>query len=198
MKYGDLHKLRKRIQVDHGLAFELWNTGNFDARILATMVFDPHRIRVKDLASLLGDVDCHALSTALSNVAQKSPVAKRVIWKWMSSKADLRSNAGWMMLAGITREHPDLFTKTEYGDFLNTIELNIHKAPNRTRHAMNSALIGIGTYIDEEGAIDCANRIGPVEIDHGDTSCKTKLAAPSILKAAARHREMQERRATQS
>ena len=193
VKYGDLNKLKRKIKVSHDLAFELWNSGNYDARILATMVFDPLRIRVKDLAKLLKDIDCHVLSTALSNIAQRSPVAEKVIRKWMSSRAELTSNAGWMMLAGITRERPEIFTKREYGEFLRVIELDIHRSPNRTKHAMNSALIGIGTYIDEKKAITCANRIGRVEVDYGDTSCKTRQAAPSILKAAAQHREKLEK-----
>lgn len=63
---------------------------------------------------------------------------------------------------------------------------------------MNQALIGIGTYIDEKKALLCAKRIGEVEVDHGDTSCKTKQAAPAIVKAAARHREKLARQAARS
>jgi 3-methyladenine DNA glycosylase AlkD len=195
VKYGDLNRLQKKLKGRHELAFELWDSGNLDARILATKVFDPKRIRAKDLTALMKDVDSHGLSSALSNVAQRSDAAKSIMHLWMSRKGELASNAGWMMLAGITRERPDLFTRKEYSEFLKTIEARIHEAPNQTRHAMNLALIGIGTYIDEQKAIRCAKRIGVVEVDHGDTSCKTPSAATYIMKAAAHHRAKLDRRA---
>jgi len=53
---------------------------------------------------------------------------------------------------------------------------------------MNSALISIGIRNDklQKKALAAAARIGKLEIDYGDTECKTPDAAPYILKAAAR------------
>ncbi|MDX1503350.1 MAG: DNA alkylation repair protein, partial [Thermoanaerobaculia bacterium] len=67
-----------------------------------------------------------------------------------------------------------------------------HGRPNRTRHSMNQALICIGTRTAglKRKAQAAAKRIGKVEVDHGQTSCKTPEAAPSIEKAYAhRHRK---------
>ncbi|MEO6710566.1 MAG: DNA alkylation repair protein, partial [Planctomycetota bacterium] len=65
------------------------------------------------------------------------------------------------------------------------IEREIHDAPNRTRYAMNSALIGIGMRSNalERQAIAAATRIGTVAVDHGSTDCKTPDAASYIPKA---------------
>src|SRR4051794_12891117 len=38
---GKVRSLAKKIKTDHSLAQELWFTGNADAMILATSVFDP-------------------------------------------------------------------------------------------------------------------------------------------------------------
>lgn len=188
VKFGDLNKLRAKIKVDHELGLQLWHSGNLDARVLATMVLDPSGMTMKELTLLHKDVSHHGLSSALSNVAQRSPVAEKIMRKWMARKADLVQATGWMMLAGITRERPELFSAEQYQEFLKTLELEIHDAPNRTRHAMHSALIGIGTYIDEKRALSAAKKIGTVVIDHGDTSCKTQEAVPYIKKAAAKFR----------
>jgi hypothetical protein len=53
---------------------------------------------------------------------------------------------------------------------------------------MNNAVIAIGLVNDglKAKALATAGRIGKVEIDHGDTSCKTPDAAEYILKSAAR------------
>jgi hypothetical protein len=71
---------------------------------------------------------------------------------------------------------------------LATIEKEIHRSPNWARYAMNAALIGIGIYKPalRSKAIEAARRIGKVEVDHGETYCKTPDAAPYIEKAARR------------
>ena len=53
---------------------------------------------------------------------------------------------------------------------------------------MNTALIAIGGGSDgmEREAVAVSDRVGKVEVDHGDTSCKTPLATPYIRKAASR------------
>ncbi len=53
---------------------------------------------------------------------------------------------------------------------------------------MNSALIAIGIRDAalQAKAIETAQKVGKVHIDHGDTSCKTPDAVPYILKTRAR------------
>ena len=53
---------------------------------------------------------------------------------------------------------------------------------------MNGALISIGVFKPglRKKAIAAANRIGKVDVDHGETSCKTPDAIPYIEKAAKR------------
>ena len=189
VKFGDLNKLVRQIKSDHSLALELWESGLFDARVLATMVADPARITMTALAKWMKDVDCHSLSAALSNVAQRSPVAAKMMARGMKSRTELVTSTAWVMLGGIARETPGLFSKAEYKAFLKTIEQEIHQSKNRVKASMNGALIGIGTYVDEKAALIVAKRIGQVEVDHGDTSCKTPLAEPYIQKAAAKYRD---------
>ena len=59
------------------------------------------------------------------------------------------------------------------------------------RYGMNNALIGIGGRSANlrRKAIAAAKRIGPVEIDHGDTDCKTPDAIPYIEKMWARKKK---------
>ena len=71
---------------------------------------------------------------------------------------------------------------------LATIEKEIHRSPNWARYAMNGALISIGVYKPtlRKKAIEAAKRIGKVEVDHGETYCKTPDAVPYIEKASKR------------
>ena len=192
VKYGDLGKLVRKIKVDHEQALELWETEVVDARVLATMIADPAKMTMTVLNGWMKSVDSSALSNAVSNVAQRSPSAVKLVAKWKarkSARSEWVSSTAWMMVAGITRESPQLYSKKEYKELLKEIENEIHSAPNQTRHAMNSAVIGIGTYIDERSAVAAAKRIGVVEVDHGATSCKTPSAERYIRKAAEKYRQ---------
>ncbi len=73
---------------------------------------------------------------------------------------------------------------------LATIEKTIHRSPNWARRAMKTAVMAIGIYKPalRKKAIEAAKRIGPVDVDHGETSCKTPDAAAYIEKAAKRSR----------
>ncbi len=55
---------------------------------------------------------------------------------------------------------------------------------------MNDALISIGVFKPtlRKQAIEAAQRIGRVEVDHGETTCKTPDAVPYIEKASNRKR----------
>lgn len=186
--HGDLHKIRAQIKCDHQLALELWDSGNVDARNLATMIADPSQMTSAALTKWMKDVTDHGVSSILSNVAQRSPAATKTMRKWMARKGELVASTGWLMLAGIARERPEILSKAEYEEFLATIEDEIHGAKNRVKYSMNLALISIGSYVMEKAATTIAKRVGEVEVDHGDTSCKTPLAAPYIKKAAAHER----------
>ena len=88
-----------------------------------------------------------------------------------------------------TKNCPDEELPDEYFDErLRTIEARIAGAANRVRHCMNGALIAIGGRNEalRESAIAAAERIGPVVVDHGKTSCKTPEAVPYIDRIWAR------------
>ena len=60
----------------------------------------------------------------------------------------------------------------------------MHTAPNRVRYQMNSFIISVGSYVKPllAKAKAAAKKVGPVEVDMGDTACKTPLATDYIAK----------------
>lgn len=70
---------------------------------------------------------------------------------------------------------------------LEEIETSIQASPNAQRYAMLHALIAIGcrSAALRKAVTAAAKRIGRVEIDHGDTACKTPEAAPTLEKTWA-------------
>lgn len=53
VKLGDLRKLAKKIRTDHELALQLWQTGNFDARMLAILLMKPKALSASELDALV-------------------------------------------------------------------------------------------------------------------------------------------------
>ncbi|MBE7462212.1 MAG: DNA alkylation repair protein [Planctomycetes bacterium] len=192
VSYAELGKLAKQIKTDQRLAEQLWTSKNHDARVLATMIADPASSRAPLLKDWLKDVDNNVLVDALSKVAGKSPDAGKLAAQWIKTKAEWPSAAGWAVLSVQLCEEQDL-PEDELVERIAQIEREIHKAPNRTRHTMNMALINIGTRGGklQELAIAAAGRIGKVEIDHGETECKTPDAIEYIRKVMA-YRENRE------
>lgn len=187
VSYSTLGKLVKKIKVDHALAQELWASKNHDARILATMIDDAAAVDVKQAAAWAKELSNYVLTDALAKLVARSPVAKTCADKWVAADAEWVSAAGWTMVGCLAMQDPGL-ADAYFEDRVKAIESGMDSAKNRTRHAMNMALIGIGARNArlEKRVLAAAARIGPVEIDHGDTDCKTPDVAAYIQKIKAR------------
>lgn len=197
VSYANLKALKKRIGTDHELACALWASGNHDARVLAAMIAEPKRADDALLDAWAADLDDYVLTDALTALTAKSPRARRKMTAWMDAGDEWLGSAGWGLLAQLAMKDdalPDEF----FRPFLETIEARIpgaknrvRYAMNRVRYAMNNALIAIGTRSDalEEAALAAARRIGPVLVDHGQTSCKTPDALTYLPKARAHRRK---------
>ena len=107
---------------------------------------------------------------------------------WIKSKDEWRASAGWNILAHLALADNGL-PDSDFESMLTRIESRIPQAKNRTRHAMNNALIAIGSRNEHlaELATTAAGRIGKVEVDHGETGCKTPDAASYIAKTRAHY-----------
>ena len=187
---SEIAKLQKKIKVDHAFALELWKTGNAEARVLALLVADPEKLTRSDADRLVQDGPVRFLGGYLSQLLARSPIAEATMRAWMKSPDECRREMGYGILAVRLRNDPDSVSDADADKALATIEKEIHRSPNCARYAMNSALIAIGACKPalRHKAIEAARRIGKVEVDHGETNCKTPDAVPSIEKASKRNR----------
>ncbi|MCX4242540.1 DNA alkylation repair protein [Paraliomyxa miuraensis] len=188
VRFADLYALRKQIKVDHALARELWATGNHDARTLATLIADPEAMTVEEFDAWQAVCDGnYGLNGMVADVGGRSPLARELVERWHGHEGEYRSAAGWHVLGILAAGGTDV-DDAYLRPYLAKIRKGIHAAPNRTRYSMNSVLIAIGGYHPElrDEALVIAKAIGKVEVDHGDTSCKTPDAVEYIAKMMAR------------
>ncbi|MGD9720811.1 MAG: DNA alkylation repair protein [Pirellulales bacterium] len=189
VSYAELGRLRKKIKTDHALACALWDSGNHDARVLAMMIADPAQVDNRLAEAWASELDNPALADAFSGVVRQSKLARAKADKWTKSKQEWIGRAGWNLVAGLALYEPAL-DDAYFAAFLPDIIAHIHARPNRTRDAMNNALIAIGVRNSRlcKLALAAAKKIGRVEVDHGETCCKTPDAAEYIHKTLAHRR----------
>lgn len=188
VSFAELEKLRKAIKRDHALALALWDTENFDARNLATMIADPLKMSSKELEHWAKSTTSHSHPGLISSyILPTSPHTSGKFEGWLKSKHEYVVQLGWNCVSGMAswaKEIPDEF----FGEKLKVIEAGIHQAQNRVKHARVMCLISIGMRSAklEALALSAAKRIGNVVVDHGETSCITPDPAAYIAKAKAR------------
>jgi 3-methyladenine DNA glycosylase AlkD len=185
---SEIARLQKKVKIDHALALELWKTGNAEARMLAVQIADPQKVTRALADQFLADGPVRFLWTYLAALIARSPVADKTMRDWMKSADEETREVGYNILCARLRDDVGSISDADAARFLSTIEKQIHKSPNWARYAMNSAVIAIGVWKPKvrKEAIAAATRIGDVDVDHGETNCKTPEAVSYIERAAKR------------
>ncbi len=186
VSHGELGKLQKKLKQDHRLAQRLWRTKIHDARILATKIADPTLADDKLIQRWVKDVKDHVLSGAVATFVAQSSLAESAALEWIDSPREFTASTGWAVIAELATKSALKVTLSKR--LITRIKREIHESQNRVRHTMNGALIAIGGSMPDlfEPAFKAARAIGRVDVDHGDTSCKTPDAVTYISKMIAR------------
>lgn len=186
VSFATMKVLMKRIGVDHELALALWDTRYFDARNLALKIVDPARMTSADLDRWGREMNARMCCGYVAMIAAEGPHAAKKVAQWLASSDDQERCHGWSLLGQLSQRDettPDAFFEKRLAEIVRTI----HAAPNAEREGMNQVVIAIGCRSPglRKAAIGAAKRIGKVEVDHGDTACKTPDAVEYIEKCWA-------------
>jgi len=187
VSFATLKAMTKRIDVDHELALALWDTKNFDARNLAVKIVDPARMTPALLDRWVNEAAASRMcGNYAAMLASEGPHGEKKVVEWLGSKDAKKRGNGWTLLGQLAQRNeslPDAFFEKRLAE----IEKTIHSAPNWERETMNMAVIclGLRNKALRKAATAAAKRIGKVEIDYGDTACKTPDAAQYIEKTWA-------------
>ena len=187
---SDIAKLLKPIKKDRALAMELWKTGNVEARVMALQIADPAHVSRADAHNFVKEGPVRFVGFYVSALLARSPIGAETMRVWMRSADESFRELGYGLLAARLKHDADAVSDADARTIVKTIEREIHRSPNWAKYAMNNALIAIGVFKPalRKNAVGAARRIGRVEVDHGETNCKTPDAASYIEKASKRKR----------
>lgn len=189
VKIGDLKKIQKRIKVDHRLALDLYDTGNYDAMYLAGLIADDAKMTKKDLQRWAERAYAGSLPGAtVPSVAAGSPHGRAIALQWIESKKPLVASAGWATLsAWVALKDDSELDLHEWIALLDRVKKDIHRAPDPVRYQMNGFLIAAGCYVAPltAAAIDIGEAIGPVTANLGNNDCQV-FSAPDYIRKVIR------------
>jgi len=190
VKIGDMKKIQKRIKKDYQLALDLYDTGNYDAMYLAGLIADDARMTRQDLQHWADKAYCSGLCGAtVPWVAAGSAHGWELALEWIESKTPLIAVTGWATLGSLVSIKEDRqLDLAALKRLLQRVQKTIHEAPDLVRYQMNSFVIAVGCYVQSltDTAIQTAEKIGPVTVDMGDTSCQVPFAPDYIRKVQKR------------
>lgn len=199
VKVADMKVIAKSIKGEQDLAMELYETGHYEAMYLAGMVADGRKMTKRQLESWAkGAVWDWNSEYTVPWVASESDHGHALAVKWMGSKTEHVACAGWNTYAGLVTTRPDEeLDLKEIKSLLKRVEKEIDTAPNRVKYCMNGFVIAVGSYVKRlnKEAKATAKKLGKVEVDMGDTSCKVPLAAEYIAKVEKSGRAGKKRKA---
>jgi len=190
VKIDELKKIHKRIKVNHQLALELFDTGNYDAMYLAGLIVDDEKMTKANLNQWLKSAKHEPIrSSTIPWVASEGSHGWEIAKEWIESKEDSVAAAGWRTLSSLVAIKPDSeLDLPALKKLIERVGKTILKQGDETRYAMNGFLIAVGSYVAAltDLSIQTGEEIGVITVDMGDTECKVPVAADYIRKVQAR------------
>jgi 3-methyladenine DNA glycosylase AlkD len=144
VRRGDVRKLAKKIRTNHELAVALWETGNIDARFLATLVIKPEALSADEMDQMVRSVTFVEVADWLNSYVVKSHPDKETFrQKWMATDDPMAARAGWSLTAERVVKSPE---GLDLSALLDRIESEMANAAPEVQWTMNCALAEIGIH----------------------------------------------------
>ena len=172
-----LRDIAKGIGKDHLLAQQLWSSGIFEAKILASMVDEPEKVTEKQMEIWVKDFDSWGVCDQVcDNLFEFTKFNYKKIAEWTSRKEEFVKRAGFTIIACLA-VHDKEAKNEKFIKLLATIKREAKDERNYVRKAVNWALRNIGKrnlHLNKE-AIKTA-----IEIQKIDSKSARWIAADAL------------------
>ena len=162
---GTMHALAKRIGKDHALAAALWESGWYEARMMAAFVDDPRRVTRRQMDTWAADFDNWGIcDTACFHLFDRTPFAWAKARAWSASPREFVKRAGFALMASLVA-HDKTAPDARFRELLPLIEKGARDERNFVKKGVNWALRAIGKRSAElnAAAVAVARRLARSE-----------------------------------
>jgi len=144
VKLGDLRVVANQLKTNHELALALWETGNVEAQLVATLVVKPQALSAEELERMVHSATFVQVADWLhSYVVKEHPEKEALRQKWMTTSDPLAARAGWRLTAGRVVKSP---AGLDLVALLDRLEAEMGSAPAVVQWTMNACLAEIGIH----------------------------------------------------
>jgi len=160
VKLGDLRKLAKKIKTNHELALQLWDTGNYDVRMLAILIMDPSKLTTDELDTLVRSVNSTRVADWVNSyIVKLHPDNETLRLKWMHDSDPMAARAGWNLTKQRIVRDPEMLDMTK---LLDRLENEMADASEVAQWTMNFCLVEIGINHPEhrQRALEIGENLG--------------------------------------
>jgi len=188
---GTMLRLAKRLGKNHELAAGLWESGWYEARMLAAMVDDPRQVTRRQMNAWAAAFDSWAIcDTVCWHLFDWTPFAWEKARAWATSPREFVKRAAFAMMAG-QAGHNKAATDAQFLALMPLIEKGARDERNFVKKGVNWALRRIGrrNLALNTAALAVARRLAASE----EASCRwvgkdalRELASPKVRSLLAR------------
>lgn len=140
----EMRALAKSLGKDHILAMELWRSGVHEARIMASLLADPHILIEEQMEEMVRGLDSwDVCDQCCSNLFSRTPMAMRKALEWSGREDEFQKRAGFATMAALAVHGKKLGDE----DLLLLLEAVVEESDDDrdyVRKAVNWALRQIG------------------------------------------------------
>ena len=141
---GAIRQLGKQLGHNHELALALWETGWYEARMLAAFVDDPAQVTTAQMDRWCKEFDNWAIvDTICFHLFDKTPHAFRKVEQWSNRRAEFEKRAAFALLASLG-VHDKRATDESFAKCLPLIERAATDERNFVKKGVSWALRVVG------------------------------------------------------
>jgi len=158
---GTMQSLAKRLGTNHALSLTLWESGWYEARLLAALVGDPERVTRRQMNAWAGGFenwgDC---DTVCFKLFDRAPFAWEKARQWAASPREFVKRGGFVLMACLAL-HDKTAPDRSYLALLPLIEQGAQDERNFVKKGVSWALRGIGRRSPalNRAAVEVARRL---------------------------------------
>ena len=140
----DIKAFGKELGRRNDLAFALWDTGVYEARMLVSFVADPTLLTSAQMDRWCKDFDNWAICDAMCfNLFDRSPYRWDKVKQWSTSRKEFQKRTAFALLWSLS-VHDKHATNDQFIDGLDLIERAATDPRNFVKKAVNMALRAVG------------------------------------------------------
>ena len=173
-------KLAKKVGRDHDLALALWQTTNYDAKVISLLIDEPKKLTRTQIEEQVESLGIGLLTHVFSScdaTLPRAPFAFELAQEWLVHTDPIRRRCAYGLIYEFSKKHSkkdnEKVSQQFYLDVIAKIENELHIEPVNMRVSMGAALMGIGKRNLELNteALRVAKLLGPIDFNEDGQKC---------------------------